>query len=410
MKKYILLLILIFVITSCTSPEETSNKKPTQAMDIDNQLNTQDIDNVPVPSKDTAPPSAAIKQEQDSEKCFIGDGLKCLDVKIGKEGTGEIKLKNANDFKIGITNIEIDECKNILYALRYLESDIRNDTLGMKYIPLESGQEARLTFICDSFDSSNDKFQSGFVVEYRNGSRTNKAQGKIKDTLLDYIPEICYAPSGYIWCIPKIDKVWPTWREQRARLSAMDEHPRLPVVGKPAEALEPMLRKMQGISWMVDNCIVVLDENSPVALRDMAVESRGQRWYAETKNQGNRPVVCGSTSIDKDTNRVRITLYGQDFNKERVLTEEVYHIVYEIIRHTNPKTFGLMKKWYCNQLKDGLDPTWHMHEAFAELMVRETESPESTGLPRRVVNYAQKIFSPACKIPSSVMEEIVAGV
>lgn len=218
-----------------------------------------------------------------------------------------------------------------------------------------------------------------------------------------------YPPGYNVQCIPKMDKVWPTWKEQRARLSSMAEHPRLPVIGKSTETLEPMLRKMQNINWMVDNCIVVLDENSPEALKNMAVKSRGEKWYAETKKQGNRPVVCGSTSIDKDTNRVRITLYGQDSNKERVLTEEIYHIVYEIIRHTNPKTFGLMKKWYCNQLKAGFDPTWHMHEAFAELMVRETELPESTGLPRRVVNYAQKVFSPAYKVPSSIMEEIVTG-
>jgi len=128
---------------------------------------------------------------------------------------------------------------------------------------------------------------------------------------------------------------------------------------------------------MVNNCIVVLDDNSPVASRQVAIESRGEKWYVEIKKQGKRAVIKGSASIDKDTGRIRITVYGQDFSESRVLTEEVYHIIFEIIRHASPKTFASIKKWYSNQLKHDLDPTWMIHEAFAELMVQEAEFPES---------------------------------
>jgi len=219
-----------------------------------------------------------------------------------------------------------------------------------------------------------------------------------------------YPPGYNVQCIPKIDKVWPTWTEEKARLALMDEHPRMPIVGKSAEPLKPMLGKMQKVDWLVDNCIVVLDDNCPVASKEVAVQSRGENWYAEIKKQGKRPVIKGSTSIDKDTGRVRITIYGQGFSESRVLTEEVYHVVYEIVRHASPKTFASIKKWYSNRLKHGLDSTWMIHEAFAELMVQEAEFPKSTDLPRNVVNYAQRVFSDRNIVPKWAMKRVSACV
>jgi len=218
-------------------------------------------------------------------------------------------------------------------------------------------------------------------------------------------------PLGYnVRCMPKIDKVWPTWTEEKARLALMDEHPRLPVIGKSAEPLKPMLGQMQKVDWLVKNCIVVLDENSPVASKEVAIQSHGEQWYAEIKKQGKRAVIKGSASIDKDTGRVRIAVYGQGLSESRVLAEEVYHIVYEIIRHASPKTFASIRKWYSNQLKHGLDPTWMIHEAFAELMVQEAEFPESTDLPRNVVNYSQRVFSDRNIVPKWAMKKVLAGV
>ena len=218
-------------------------------------------------------------------------------------------------------------------------------------------------------------------------------------------------PPGYdVQCMPKIDNVWPTWTEEKARLALMDEHPQMPVIGKSAESLKPMLGQMQKVDWLVNNCIVVLDDNCPVASKEVAIQSRGEKWYAEIKKQGKRPVIKGSTSIDKDTGRAQITIYGQGFSESRVLTEEIYHIVFEIVRHASPRTFASIKKWYSNRLKHYLDPTWMIHEAFAELMVQEAEFPESTDLPRNVVNYAQRVFSDRNIVPKWAMKKVMPGV
>ena len=82
-----------------------------------------------------------------------------------------------------------------------------------------------------------------------------------------------------------------------------------------------------------------------------------------------------------------ITISRGRYKLERV---EVYHIIFEVIRHKSPKTFELIKKWYSSRLKKGLDPTWHIPEAFAERMVQEEEFPGSTDLPRRAANHIGK--------------------
>jgi len=262
----------------------------------------------------------------------------------------------------------------------------------------------------DNRPRSKDKWYAQIVAERKHkfiGSFKTKAEAKA--AYVKEFEKIWGYPPGYnVQCIPKIDKVWPTWTEEKARLSLMDEHPRMPVIGKSAESLKPMISQMQKVDWLVNNCIVVLDDNCPVASKEVALQSRGENWYAEIKKQGKRPVIKGSTSIDKDTGRVRITVYGQGLSESRVLTEEIYHVVFEIIRHASPKTFASIRKWYSNRLKHGLDPTWQIHEAFAELMVQEAEFPESTDLPRNVVNYAQRVFSDRNIVPKWTMKKVLA--
>ena len=221
-----------------------------------------------------------------------------------------------------------------------------------------------------------------------------------------------YPPGYNVQCIPRIDKVWPTWTEEKARLALMNEHPRMPVIGQStkAEPLKPLMKRMQRVDWVIENCMLIFDDNSPSASQDVAVQSRGEKWCAEIKKQGKRPVIQGSASIDNDTGRIRITVYGPGFNQKRVLAEEVYHIVFEIIRHASPKTFASIRKWYANRLNHRLDPTLYLHEAFADLMVQEEESSGSTDLPRHVVNYAQRVFSAKNTVPSSAIERIKAGV
>ena len=61
-----------------------------------------------------------------------------------------------------------------------------------------------------------------------------------------------------------------------------------------------------------------------------------------------------------------------------------------------------------NRLKKGLDPTWHIYEAFAELMVQEAEFPGSMDLPNCVVNYAQRVFSDRNIVPEWAMKRVMA--
>ena len=220
-----------------------------------------------------------------------------------------------------------------------------------------------------------------------------------------------YPPGYNVQSIPKLDKVWPTWDEEKARLENMNEHPRMPVIGQSlkTEPLEPLIKRMQRVDWLVENCILVLDEDSPIASQREAIQSRGEKWYAEIKKQGKHPVIQGSVSIDKDTGRIRITIYGQGLSESRVLAEEIYHIVFEIIRHASPRTFESIERWYSNRLRKGLDPTWHMHEAFVDLMVQEEEFPGSTDLPHSVVKRAQSVFSANNKVPDSAIQKIKTG-
>jgi len=221
-----------------------------------------------------------------------------------------------------------------------------------------------------------------------------------------------YPPGYNVQCLPQMDKVWPTWAEEKARLALMNEYPRLPVIGQSPKTapLQELVKRMQRVDWVVENCILVFEDHSPVASPEVSIQSRGKRWFTEIKNQGKRPIIQGCASIDNDTRRIKITVYDQGLTQSRVLTEEVYHVVFEIIRHASPQSFASIQQWYGDRLKDGLDPTWHIHEAFADMMVQEEQSPGSTDLPRQVVQYAQRVFSATNTIPDSAFERIKAGV
>ena len=65
-----------------------------------------------------------------------------------------------------------------------------------------------------------------------------KTQAEAEAAYVKEFEKVWGYPPGYdVRCIPKIDKVWPTWTEEKARLALMDGHPRLPVIGKSAEPL-----------------------------------------------------------------------------------------------------------------------------------------------------------------------------
>jgi hypothetical protein len=223
---------------------------------------------------------------------------------------------------------------------------------------------------------------------------------------------------GHIPGLPDIDKIWPTWEQEKARLTLMEEIPRIPIIYQqqdthkerkfglcPPEAVRDLVERMKTIDWLVKHCLLTFDDNWPVASPEIAVKSRGRCWCDEIRKQDKRFVIQGCTSIDKQTGRIGITIYRPGFDNERVLTEEIYHVVFGILRKVNPKAHQATQRWHKNLLKKGTDPTVCLDEAFSKSMALE-ESGVTTCLPRILVKRAQRIFSPSCRIPDSVMAEV----
>lgn len=140
----------------------------------------------------------------------------------------------------------------------------------------------------------------------------------------------------------------------------------------------------------------------------MAIQSNGQIWTNEKESEGKRFVIQGCTSIDRDTGRIGITIYRPGFGESRVFAEEVYHVVFGIVRETNAGAYKATERWYRHGLGNGADPTVPLDEAFSKSMGQE-ESGVTTGLPRRVVKHARNIFSAASDVQDSVMDKVKTG-
>lgn len=217
--------------------------------------------------------------------------------------------------------------------------------------------------------------------------------------------------AGYnVQCIPKIDKVWPTWEEEKARLDRMDEHPSMPVIGRVSvsESLSPLIARMQRVDWLRQNVILVFDHHSLAAPEDIAIQSRGRIWYEKIRADNRRPLIMGSASMDKDTGRILITLYSSAFGDRQVLAEELHHIGLKVIWYTRPVAFRAICRWYQRQLQDGGDPTFSMPDMFAHNMGLE-ESCITTTLPRTVVQSAKSLLAPSNRLSPSVMEQVKAN-
>ena len=241
------------------------------------------------------------------------------------------------------------------------------------------------------------------------GSYTSKADAQAAYAR-EFEATYGYPPGYNVQCQPKLDKVWPAWEEEKARLEQMREHPRMPVIGQPVqtEPLAPLIGRMQKVDWLVRNVMLVFDENSPAASRDIAIQSRGTRWYEEIRKQGSRPIIRGSASIDRDTGRIRITVYRQGFDDRRVLAEEVYHIGFKIIRYSCPAVFAAIQRWYRNRLANGGDPTFSLPDVFSCTMAQE-DCGIRTSLPRPVIKHAQRLLSTADSTPDAVLQKVKAG-
>ncbi|MCK5000002.1 MAG: hypothetical protein KAS23_10715, partial [Anaerohalosphaera sp.] len=217
---------------------------------------------------------------------------------------------------------------------------------------------------------------------------------------------------------PDIDRVWPDWKEEKKRLTLIENKTQLPVVypkqglvkewehGLRAPGkLETMVDKMKKVDWIKNNAMLVFDDNSPVPSKEIARQSKGQDWTVQQSQENNRCLIQGSTSIDKDSGRFRFTVYNSGFDSKKTLAEEVYHVVYGIIKESSPKTFGSIQTWHKKNIKNGSDPTLNTSEAFSQAMAEE-EFGHKSGLPKSVVKNAQKVFSEKNKVSSSVMGKV----
>jgi hypothetical protein len=215
------------------------------------------------------------------------------------------------------------------------------------------------------------------------------------------------ARTGHIPGMPDIDRIWPTWDQEKARLELMAGRPQLPIVYqqqdtheerkyglRPPEALRGFVDRMKRTDWLARHCLLMFDDNSPDATRAMAIQSNGETWTREKKSAGKRFVVRGRTSIHKDTGRIGITIYRPGFDEPGVLAEEIYHVVFGVMRETSPATYKAAERWYQRSLNSGADPTISLDEAFSKAMGLE-EVGKASGLPPGVVKHARSLFCQA---------------
>ena len=220
---------------------------------------------------------------------------------------------------------------------------------------------------------------------------------------------------------PDADVVWPSWTEQKARLALIEDKPKMPIVHPKQDlrdewkyglripkSLEAMVDKIKKVDWLTRNAMLVFDDNSPAVSRDIVTQSNGDKWADSQDKEGKRYVAQGSTSLDKDTGRIRFAMYRPGHSSKRTLGEEVYHVVYKIIRESNPSTFKAIQTWHTKNVDNGGDPTLDTSEAFSKSMAAE-ELGHSSGLPRRVVTHARKIFSNRGDVSRSTIEKVKAN-
>jgi len=217
---------------------------------------------------------------------------------------------------------------------------------------------------------------------------------------------------------PNIDIVWPSWTEQKARLAQMENKPEMPIVYpkqdlrgewkyglRAPKGLETMVDKIKKVNWLKRDAMLVFDDNSPSVSREIAIQSNGTQWANEQKKQDTPYAMEGSTSVDRDSGRIKFTMYHPGYSSKKTLAEEVYHVVYKIIRETRPGTHKATQQWHDKRLRQGADPSHPIEEAFAAEMALE-EAGVTTSLPRSVVKYARKAFSESSKIPHTVIAKV----
>lgn len=217
---------------------------------------------------------------------------------------------------------------------------------------------------------------------------------------------------------PDIDKVWPNWKEQKQRLKLLNNKPQLPIVYpkqslhsewsyglRVPEKLDTMVNKMKRVDWIRENTMLVFDDSSPFPVMDIAAQSMGQKWADEQSLENNKCVIQGCSSIDKDNGRFKFTVYDPGYSSPKTLAEEIYHVVFGIMKETEPETFEAIERWHEKIIKNGGDPTLNISEAFSQAMAEEELGARSL-LPRGVVKQAKRLFSKKSRVPSEVIATV----
>ncbi|MBN2641848.1 MAG: hypothetical protein JXR78_09355 [Victivallales bacterium] len=212
---------------------------------------------------------------------------------------------------------------------------------------------------------------------------------------------------------PDIDAVWPSWQEEKKRLASAQNNPQLPIVYpqqslqdewryglRVPEKLETIVNKMENVNWIKNHSMLVFDDNAPYASSQIARQSRGENWPKQSR-KNKSPVIQGSASLDKDNGRFCFTVYRPGYASKNTLSEEIYHVVFGVIKESQPKVLDSIQQWH----KKRIDPSLNISEAFSQAMAEE-ESGHESSLPRTVVKHAQKIFSENSRISAETMEKV----
>ncbi|KPK42083.1 MAG: hypothetical protein AMJ65_08155, partial [Phycisphaerae bacterium SG8_4] len=204
-------------------------------------------------------------------------------------------------------------------------------------------------------------------------------------------------------------QAFPDYDEQVVRVRSIDIAPRMFVQAPPLTRqgdVDLLIKKHRQAGYTKRNTAIKMMPGQypqkPTA--EQIIENRGKEWYDDYKDENIQ--ILGRTYFDRDSGRITSEIYIEDARRARILAEELYHPIYEIIRATSPRYFGQIQRWYAGRkgyTKQRID------EAFSkEMALIETGALRASrsALPGGVVTVAQDIFSGKRKVKQDTMDKV----
>jgi len=217
---------------------------------------------------------------------------------------------------------------------------------------------------------------------------------------------------------PDMDKVWPSWEEQRTRIRRLRNHSTLPIVYhrqnvhhewkyglQPPKDLATIVEKIKGVDWMVRDTMLTFDDNTPTVPLGVTATPYSNDRAGTSPHPYERHVLEGATSVDKTTGRLRMTVYRPGFGQKRVLASEVYRIVLAILGEAQPSTYKTVQRWHAKRMGQGIGTEQTVEQAFVDEMGLE-ENGVRGSLPRGVVRNAKHIFSRNAVVSPETMAKV----